>query len=209
MNLSIELEEYIQNKSSAEPEILQALRKETFQKMIQPHMISGFLQGRLLSTISFLTQPKYILDIGTFTGYSALCLSEGMQEEGVLVTIDKNPELQFLSEKYLNQTPKNIQFKEGNALEIIPTLPYSFDLVFLDADKDFYPEYIPLLLEKTHVGSIILADNTLWKGKVIDTSTNDKKTVALRRFNTAIVENSNFETVILPIRDGISIIRRK
>ncbi len=208
MNISLELEDYILQNSSAEPESLKELRKETYQKMIQPHMISGALQGRFLSMLSKLKQPKYVLDIGTFTGYSALCLAEGMQEEGKLVTIDKNPELQFLSEKYLQKSAKNIEFLSGNALEIIPTLEYSFDLVFLDSDKDFYPQYIDLILQKTRPGSLILADNTLWKEKLIDKDCNDKKTKALREFNTKIVENTELEVVILPLRDGISFIRR-
>ncbi len=209
MNLSLELETYIVEHSSPEPEILKNLRRETYQKMIQPHMLSGVLQGRILSMISKIIYPNYVLDIGTFTGYSALCLAEGMQENGTLVTIDKNPELEFLSSKYLNKSEKNMEFHSGNALEIIPELPYLFDLIFLDSDKDFYPDYIPILEEKTHSGSIILADNVLWKEKIIDDSAQDKKTVALRQFNDEIVKNPIFETVILPIRDGISVIRRK
>ncbi len=208
MQLSLSLENYILENSSEEPALLTRLRKETYQKMIQPHMLSGVLQGRILSMISHLVRPKTILDIGTFTGYSALCLAEGLRKDGTLITLDKNPELRYLSEKYFKESKQPIQYIEGNALDIIPTLNETFDLVFLDADKDFYPQYIPLLIEKTKRGSLILADNTLWKGKIVEEQVQDKKTKALRLFNEEIAKSPIFEVVILPIRDGISVIRR-
>lgn len=208
MNISKELEEYIVGHSQEEPPLLKELRKETHLKILQPHMISGIIQGRFLSMMSKLIQPKNILEIGTFTGYSALSLAEGLAPNGKLITIDKNPELQYLSDKYLQLSDKNIEFISGDALDIIPTLEDSFDLVFLDADKDKYPEYLPLILDKTHSGSVILVDNVLWKEKILDPNSNDKKTKALREFNEKILANTQLEIVILPIRDGISVIRR-
>lgn len=210
--MSDKLTSYLETHSSEEPVLLAQLRRETFQKTIQPHMLSGAYQGRLLSMISQLIQPKTILEIGTFTGYSALCLLEGLAEGGKLITLDKNDELEHLSQKYFEKSPrkKELKYILGNALEVIPTLDETFDLVFIDADKVNYQNYFNLVIEKMNPGALILVDNVLWYNKVLDLAEpKDKDTLAIQAFNKAMVGDSRVETVMLPIRDGISLIRVK
>jgi len=204
------IEAYALEHSQAEPKILQDLSKETWQKVLAPRMLSGHLQGRLLSMISKLIQPKAILEIGTYTGYSALCLAEGLQPDGILHTIDINEELKALQRKYFDRSGKGNQIIQhtGNALDIIPGLSENFDLVFIDADKSNYPSYLKLLLDKLKPGAVIISDNVLWSGKVIaPLKEGDKDTQALLAYNKMLNENPKLETVLLPIRDGITLSR--
>ncbi|MDR2123273.1 MAG: class I SAM-dependent methyltransferase [Flavobacteriaceae bacterium] len=210
MELTPVLERYIEQNSEDEPVLLKALRRETYQKTTQPHMVSGVLQGRILSLLSRIISPRLIVEIGTFTGYATLCLAEGLSETGKIITIDKNAETAYIPKKYFKESAfsEKIDFKEGNALEIIPCINEPVDLVFLDADKENYLKYVELLKPRLRSGGIILADNILWKGKVV-MELKEKKTEAIKEFNKQIKEDSSLEVVILPIRDGISIIRKK
>jgi|SRR5690554_1917952 len=204
------INEYVEKHSQVEPELLQKLNRETWQKMIAPRMLSGHFQGRVLSILSKLMKPKNILEIGTYTGYSALCLAEGMQENGELHTIDINEELVDFQRKYFDASiyGKQIFQHLGNALEIIPSLDKTFDLVFIDADKSNYPNYFDLILPKLNKGAVILSDNVLWSGKVVEkVKDDDIDTKALLQYNKLLNEHPMLETVILPIRDGLSISR--
>ncbi|QAA81060.1 O-methyltransferase [Aequorivita sp. H23M31] len=201
---------YVEQHSQVEPELLKKLNRETWQKMIAPRMLSGHLQGRVLSMLSKLIQPQNILEIGTYTGYSALCLAEGMQSDGELHTIDINEELFDFQRKYFDESPfsKQIIQHTGNALDIIPTLDKTFDLVFIDADKSNYPNYLELILPKLKKGAVILSDNVLWSGKVVEkVKDDDVDTQSLLQYNKLLNEHPMLETVILPIRDGLSISR--
>ncbi len=205
-----EIEEYVVAHSQPEPPLLQQLSKETWQKVLAPRMLSGHFQGRLLSMISKLIHPKNILEIGTYTGYSALCLMEGIQPDGRLHTIDINEELYSLQRKYFNKSGQGQRMIQhlGNALTIIPTLSEDFDLVFIDADKNNYPKYLNLLLSRLKSGAVIISDNVLWSGKVIEPlKADDEDTKALLHYNKVINEDSRLESVILPIRDGLTISR--
>lgn len=206
------IDDYVVNHSQKEPELLQQLNKETWQKVLNPRMLSGGYQGRILAMISKLIQPKNILEIGTYTGYSALCLAEGMQKNGMLFTIDKNVELEDFAKKYFEQSDYNTQIKQlvGNALDIIPTLNVKFDLVFIDADKSNYNTYFKMIIGKMNSGGVILSDNVLWSGKVVEEiEPNDKDTQALLEFNEMLNNDDRIETILLPIRDGLSISRVK
>lgn len=202
------INDYVEKHSQPEPELLQKLNRETWQKMIAPRMLSGHLQGRVLSMLSKLIQPKNILEIGTYTGYSALCLAEGMQENGELHTIDINEELFDFQRKYFDESPfgKQIFQHLGNALELIPKLDKTFDLVFIDADKNNYPNYLEIVLPKLKKGAVILSDNVLWSGKVVEElKEDDEETKALLLYNKLLNEHPKLETVLLPIRDGLTI----
>lgn len=206
-----DIDNYVVNHSENEPELLQELTRETYQKILQPRMLSGHYQGRLLSMISKLTHPKNILEIGTYTGYSALCLAEGMQTDGELHTIDINEELIDFQRSYFDKSPYRKQIFQhlGNALDIIPSLNKTFDLIFIDADKDHYPAYFNIIIDKLNPGGIILSDNVLWSGKVIEPlKEDDFSTKALIEYNTLLKEDKRVETVILPIRDGLTISRK-
>ena len=206
------IEDYVLAHSQKEPELLQKLNRETWQKVLQPRMLSGHFQGRVLSMISKLIAPTHILEIGTYTGYSALCLAEGMQSDGELHTIDINEELHDLQRKYFDASDfgPNIFQHTGNALEIIPELEQDFDLIFIDADKNNYPKYLELILPKLKRGGVILSDNVLWSGKVVETiKTEDTDTRALLTYNKLLNEHPALETVLLPIRDGLTISRKK
>ncbi len=208
--ISEKINEYIEDHSQPEPELLQKLNRETWQKMIAPRMLSGHLQGRILSMISKLVQPTNILEIGTYTGYSALCLAEGMKDNGELHTIDINEELLDFQRRYFNASPfgKQIHQHLGTALDIIPKLDKIFDLVFIDADKSNYPNYLEIILPKLKKGSVILSDNVLWGGKVVvEVEKDDIDTQALLKYNRLLNEHPRLETVILPVRDGLSISR--
>lgn len=207
---SDKINKYVENHSQPEPELLQKLNRETWQKVLAPRMLSGHLQGRVLSMISKLIQPEYILEIGTYTGYSALCLAEGMLDNGELHTIDINAELFDFQRKYFDASEygKQIFQHVGQAIDIIPTLDKTFDMVFIDADKSNYINYLELVLPKLRKGSVILSDNVLWSGKVVEKPIkNDMDTQVLLEYNKRINEHPRLETVLLPIRDGLSISR--
>ncbi|WP_034062110.1 O-methyltransferase [Lacinutrix jangbogonensis] len=204
------LDDYVVAHSENEPELLQQLTRETFRKILQPRMSSGPYQGRVLSMISKLINPKYILEIGTFTGYSTLCLAEGLQQNGTVDTIDINEELFDFQRVFFDKSQYGTQIVQhlGNALEVIPELNKTFDLVFIDADKDNYVNYFNLIIDKLNPGGIILSDNVLWSGKVIETlNPKDKMTTAVLEYNTLLKEDKRVETVVLPIRDGLTISR--
>ena len=208
--ISQELEDYIENHSQKEPELLAALNKETYQKILLPRMLSGHFQGRVLSMLSKLIRPKNILEIGTYTGYSALCLCEGMQENGILHTIDIKEELVDFQRKYFDKSPWGNQIIQhlGEAVDIIPTLDVRFDLVFIDADKENYLNYFELIVPKMNKGGIILSDNVLWSGKVLEPlQPNDSSTKILLEYNELLKNDSRIETVLLPIRDGLTVSR--
>ena len=207
-----EIDDYIVAHTAKEPELLQQLNRETNQKVLQPRMLSGHYQGRLLSMISKLVRPKHILEIGTYTGYSALCMAEGMAPEGILDTIDVNEELYDLQKRYFEASPWKDQIKQhlGDATEIIPSLKGDFDLVFIDADKPNYPKYFQLIMEKLRPGGIIISDNVLWSGKVVEpVKEDDESTRALIEYNRLLAEDERLETLMLPVRDGLTISRRK
>lgn len=209
--ISKELDEYCVGHTSTENEILNKLNRETHAKILQPRMLSGHFQGRFLSMFSHMIRPKNILEIGTFTGYSALCLAEGLQENGKLLTIDVNVELENFVRGFLNQSSlKNkIEFRIGNALDIIPKLTQTFDLVFIDADKLNYHKYYDLVFDKVNQGGYIISDNVLWSGKVFDPSKKDKDTVSIRAFNKKLHEDPRTENILLPIRDGLIVVRKR
>ena len=204
------INDYVVEHSQAEPDLLQKLSRETWQKVLQPRMLSGHLQGRVLSMLSKLINPKNILEIGTYTGYSAICLAEGMRKDGELHTIDINEELHDFQRKYFDASGYGSQIFQhtGNALEIIPKLEKSFDLVFIDADKKNYPNYLEILLPKLASGAVLLSDNVLWSGKVTEPVVQDDvDTQALLIYNRLLSEHPKLETVLLPIRDGLTISR--
>lgn len=208
--LSEALQNYITDHSEDEPTILTELTRETHLKIIQPRMITGHYQGRVLSMLSKIIQPKHILEIGTYTGYSALCLAEGLSKNGELHTIDINEELVDIQRTYFDKSGlgDTIIQHTGNALEIIPTLDIVFDLVFIDAEKKEYLKYFEAVLAKTKTGSVILSDNVLWSGKVIEPiEKNDKATQALLDYNDRLKEDPRVASVLLPIRDGLTVSR--
>jgi predicted O-methyltransferase YrrM len=210
--ISPDLQDYVELHTEEEPVLLQQLSKETWQKVLQPRMLSGHYQGRLLSLISKLIKPQCILEIGTYTGYSALSLAEGLSETGQIHTIDRNEELFDLQRKYFDLSgygPQIIQHS-GDARTIIPELNLNFDLIFIDADKSSYPLYFELIIDKLKPGGIILSDNVLWSGKVIEKlNPKDKDTKALLDYNRLLRTDPRIETVVLPIRDGFTISRKK
>jgi predicted O-methyltransferase YrrM len=210
--LDPDLEKYVENHTEQENEILAKINRETHTQVLKPRMLSGHLQGRVLSLLSHMIQPKSILEIGTYTGYSALCLAEGMSENGKLITIDKNEELADRVTGYFNQSAyaKNIEFKKGNALDIIPQLENSWDLVFIDADKSNYLKYYKLCFDQVNKGAYILIDNVLWSGKVLEKNRNklDADTQAILEFNRYVHEDKRVQNVLFPIRDGLMILRK-
>lgn len=201
--------EYVINNSEDEPELLKELAKETYQKILQPRMLSGHPQGRILSLLSKIIRPKRILEIGTYTGYGTICLAEGLTDDGKIITIDKNEEIIDFQNKYFEKSgyrEKIIQLN-GEALDIIETLSDKFDIVFLDADKENYIEYYKSISKKLVKGGILISDNVLWSGKVLEETSNDLETNILKRFNRLLKNDKKFETIIIPIRDGVSISR--
>lgn len=207
-----ELDDYVVAHSAEEPAHLKALTKETYQKILQPRMLSGAYQGRVLSMISKLVNPKNILEIGTFTGYSGLCLAEGLQQEGSLHTIDIKEELVDFQRKHFDASPYGSQITQhlGQALDIIPTIDTTFDLVFIDADKRNYINYYNVIIDKMSKGGIILSDNVLWSGKVVEPlNEKDIDTKVLLEYNQLLNEDKRLETVLLPIRDGLTVSRVK
>jgi caffeoyl-CoA O-methyltransferase len=208
--ISQELEDYIEQHSEKEPQLLAALNKETYQKILLPRMLSGHFQGRVLSMLAKLIRPLNILEIGTYTGYSALCLCEGMQEGGQLHTIDIKEELVDFQRKHFDKSPWGTQIIQhlGEAVDIIPTLDVKFDLVFIDADKENYINYFNIILPKMNKGGIILSDNVLWSGKVLEpVHPSDVSTKILVEYNQLLKNDPRVETVLLPIRDGLTVSR--
>jgi len=207
------IQDYCNSLTTQEPFYLQQLSRYTHAKVLQPRMLSGHFQGRFLAMISKLIKPKSILEIGTYTGYSALCLAEGLQADGKLTTIDINPELEEVIHKHIQMAKMEdkIQFIVGDAYQIIRTLPHHFDLVFIDADKQNYSKYFDLVADKMNDGGVILADNVLWSGKIVDEKArlNDKDTIALNAFNEKVSVDPRFESILFPIRDGIMMLRKK
>ena len=202
---------YSISKSEKESELLNDLYRETYLKVLNPRMISGHYQGRILSLISKIISPKKILEIGTYTGYSAICLCEGMDKDGILHTIDNNKELVEIQNKYFkkaNLTDKIVQHS-GDAKNIIPSIDEEFDIVFIDADKESYPEYYDLIINKVRSGGIIIADNILWSGKILEkVEKDDQATKSIIEFNNKIIEDDRVKNIILPIRDGLNIVRK-
>jgi len=208
--ISENLTEYISKNSNIEPEILARLNQETHQKILKPRMLSGHIQGRFLSMLSKMKSPSTILEIGTYTGYGTLCLSEGLKKGGKIFTIDRNEELLKIQNKYFEESGKRDKIIQltGNAKEILNDLNETYDLVFIDADKENYIEYFNQVSERLNKNGIIISDNVLWSGKVLDSSLEkDEETNALLNFNKILNEDKRFETVILPLRDGLSISR--
>jgi len=208
--LSEELENYAAQHTEDEPLLLQELNKRTHLNVLQPRMISGHFQGRFLSLLSKMVQPRTILEIGTYTGYATLCLAEGLHPEGVLHTIDIKEELTDLQREFFDRSGYGNQIVQhlGKAADIIPALNTTFDLVFIDADKQNYAHYFDLVIEKMNRGGLILSDNVLWSGKVVEeVKHNDKHTQALMAYNQKIKDDPRVETVLLPIRDGITLSR--
>lgn len=210
--LSQVLEDYLVDHSQEEPKILEELTRETHLKVIQPRMLTGQFQGRVLSILSKIINPRFILEIGTYTGYSAICLAEGVQENGQLHTIDINPELYDMQRRYFDRSGYGDRIHQhvGNALEIIPTLDLTFDLIFIDAEKKQYENYLEVVLPKTKSGSVILSDNVLWSGKVVEPLKKwDKATKVLLDYNKKLSNHPKLDTVLLPIRDGLTLSRVK
>jgi predicted O-methyltransferase YrrM len=208
--ISEELENYVEQHSQNEPELLVKLFKETHQKILQPRMLSGHFQGRVLSMLSKIIHPKNILEIGTYTGYAALCLAEGMQQDGTLDTIDIKEELVSIQQKYFDLSPWKHQISAhlGDALEIIPTLNKKYDLVFIDADKENYINYFNMVVPLMNKGGILLSDNVLWSGKVLEAlNSKDLSTKTLLEYNKIVNNDPRVETVLLPIRDGLTVSR--
>ncbi|HKK40315.1 MAG TPA: O-methyltransferase [Cryomorphaceae bacterium] len=207
------LERYVHNHSQKESELLNDLNRETYLKVLQPRMLSGHIQGRILSMYSKLIQPKCILEIGTYTGYSAICLAEGLATGGVLHTIEKNEELKPIANRYFEKAglKDRIQLHNGDALPIIQSMEETFDLVFIDADKTNYINYYEAVLPKMKSGGCIIADNVLWSGKVLDEEELDKDpdTSVLNEFNKMVSNDERVDNVLLPVRDGLMVIRKK
>ncbi len=200
------IEAYAQEHSENESDLLFNLNRQTHLKVLQPRMLSGHLQGRILSFLSSAIKPKNILEIGTYTGYSALCMAEGLPKNGKLVTIDKNIELETMVKKYINDSPyKNqMEFINANAIDVIPTLNLKWDLVFIDADKENYINYFDLVIDQVNKGGWIIADNVLWSGKVLEEpDTKDKETIILQKFNEKVYHDSRVRNVLFPVRDGM------
>ncbi len=206
-----EMDRYLENHTTAEPEILKRLRKETFQKTTQPHMISGYLQGRLLAILSKMSTPKNILEIGTFTGYATLCLAEGLSTDGKITTLDINEELAYLPKKYFQQSEYSgqIDFQLNDAKAFLKETDEVFDFVFIDADKENYVEYFQLIKARIKSGAVVLFDNVLWYGKVLEENPKQKSTQIIKELNDLIAKDEDFENVILPLRDGLHLIRKK
>lgn len=205
------MDRYLEDHTSYEPEILRKLRRETYQKTTQPHMISGYQQGRLLSIISKMLNPKNVLEIGTFTGYATLSLAEGLAKDGKITTLDVNEDLAYLPRKYFQESEFSLQieFKIQDAKEFLQNSEEIFDLVFIDADKENYAEYFRLIKPRTQSGSVVLFDNVLWYGKVLEENPKQKSTQIIKELNDLAAQDEDFDNLILPLRDGVNFLRRK
>ena len=208
--ISDQLQQYIDDHSMEESDLLKALDRETHQKVLQPRMLSGSYQGRLLALLAKMIGPKKILEVGTYTGYATLCMAEGLTTGGLIDTIDHNEELADMQRRYFDQSPYGSQIVQhlGEAKDILKTIDGPYDLVFLDADKENYPHYFDLIIDKIETGGILLSDNVLWSGKVLEKAT-DEATSALQEYNHKINTDVRVETVVLPIRDGLTITRKR
>ena len=206
-----EMDRYLENHASAEPAILKKLRKETYQKTTQPHMISGYQQGRLLSILSKMMQPKNVLEIGTFTGYATLCLAEGLGKDGKITTLDVNEDLAYLPQKYFDESEfsSQIDFKIQDAKVFLKETEEIFDLVFIDADKENYVEYFKLIKPRLKSGSVVMFDNVLWYGKILEENPKLKSTQNIKELNDLVAQDEDFENLILPLRDGVNLMRKK
>lgn len=207
-----DIEKYAQQNTSPESEVLNRLNRETHAKILRPRMLSGHMQGKLLEMFSCMLQPETIIEIGTYTGYSAICLARGLKPDGKLHTIDHNPELVDFTRRFFDQAglTQSIEYHIGEAEEILPQIPGPFDLAFIDADKENYLMYYEDILSKLRKGGIILVDNVLWSGKVLSETTakGDPEAEALIKFNSFVQKDSRVENVLLPFRDGLTIIRK-
>lgn len=205
------MDRYLELNASGESDLLKRLRKETYQKTTHPHMISGVQQGRFLAFISKMLQPENVLEIGTFTGYAALCLAEGLPKNGRLTTLDINEDLAYIPQKYFKESEfaPQIDFKLQSATDFLNETNEMFDLVFIDADKENYIHYFEMIQSKIKSGGFILFDNVLWYGQVLDENPKREATKILKKLNEEITKNSDFENVIIPLRDGINIVRKK
>lgn len=203
------IQKYSEDHTSAENDLLKKINRDTHANIMMPRMLSGHMQGRILSMISCMIKPSVILEIGTYTGYSALCMAEGLTPDGKLITLDINEELESRVRNYFSNSPfhSQIDYRIGDALDIIPLLDMNFDLVFIDADKENYARYYDLIINRVPLGGYILADNVLWSGKVLDEKS-DKDTRAIKAFNDKIQEDTRVENVLLPVRDGILVMRK-
>jgi predicted O-methyltransferase YrrM len=208
--MKIPLEEYLEQHTSKPTENLQKITRKTWLTTIYPRMLSGSVQGKFLQMVSFMLRPKRILEIGTFTGYSALCLADGLQPDGMLDTIEVDEELESVILENIKgaATESQIRLHIGDAMKLVLEFNDSYDLIFLDADKNRYPEYYPLLKAKLRKGGFLLADNVLWGNKVLDNQINDIETVAMRQFNSLVSSDLEVEQVLLPLRDGLMVIRK-
>lgn len=209
--LDRKIEQYVESFTREEGSVLAELNRETYAKVMTPRMLSGHLQGQTLRLFSQMINPKNILEVGTYTGYSALCMVDGLQPGGKLITIDVNEELHEMVQRYIDKAGRSEQIEAlvGNALEVIPELNYQFDLVFIDADKENYSNYYDLVFDKLSVGGYIIADNVLWSGKVLEDDADlDKDTVALKEYARKLKADDRVETVMLPIRDGLLVARK-
>lgn len=209
--INSDAEAYCEALSDSEPVVLQEVNRDTYANVLQPRMLSGHFQGRLLSMLSHLTKPTFILEIGTYTGYSAICLAEGLQPGGKLLTIDNNEEIEALAKANFKKAglSNQIELKIGKAADIIPQIETPIDMVFIDADKLNYGLYYDFVIDKVRSGGLILSDNVLWDGKVFDPDQNDKKTKYLREFNQKIKNDNKTEKILLPVRDGLFVSRKK
>lgn len=205
-----DIQDYSANHTTEASSLLEKIDRETNLNVLRPRMLSGHVQGRILSMFSHMIRPKCILEIGTYTGYSALCMAEGLSKDGKLYTIDINEELEPIVQQYFEESDYTgrLEYLIGDAMQIIPTLDEAFDMVFIDADKVNYLNYYELVIDKMSAGGFIIADNILWSGKVVSTpKANDKDTKALIEFNQKIHEDSRVENVLMPVRDGLMILR--
>lgn len=209
--LSEELSNYLENSCEPENDLLKHINRETHLKVSMPRMLSGHYQGRLLSMISKMIAPQRILEIGTFTGYATLCLAEGLQKNGLIYTIDINEELEDMVRLNFKKSDfdPQIKYQIGDAKQIIPTLTETFDLVFIDADKKNNATYYEMIMDSVRSGGLILIDNVLWSGKVLDQEKTDQKTTFINNFNEMVSSDSRVEKLILPVRDGLFIVRKK
>lgn len=208
----MELEEYLLAHTDPEPEYLAKINRSTYLKVLNPRMLSGHLQGRVLAMLSQMVQPRRILEIGTFTGYSALCLAEGLTSDGLIHTVEADDELEELIRSNISSSPfaAKVVVHIGDARQLIPTLDEEFDLVFIDGDKREYQEYIELVLPRVRKGGFLLADNTLWDGKVLtEAASKDPQTVAIMEFNNRLTADQRIEKVMVPLRDGLTMIRKR
>ena len=207
-----DIREYSDRHTEAESELLHRLNRETHKKVLAPRMLSGHVQGRMLSMFSQMIRPKRVLEIGTYTGYSAICIAEGLEPGGEIITIDKNEEIEEMVRNYFGEAglTDSIDYQIGIALDLIPNIDGPFDLVFIDADKFNYYNYFKLVIEKVRPGGFIIADNVLWSGKVIDKGQKtDEDTQAIRDFNRLVHADDRVEKVLFPVRDGLMVIRKK